>query len=82
MQILATFGDLALVLGDKFEKYLDTVKVMLQQAMQLSIHQVSQGWLAFKCRLPAHCLCGSLCVWACLDVGLQQSYAGTLQLSL
>lgn len=44
VQILATFGDLALVLGDKFEKYLDTVKVMLQQAMQLSIHQVSQAW--------------------------------------
>jgi hypothetical protein len=43
VQILATFGDLALVLGDKFEKYLDTVKVMLQQAMQLSIHQVREG---------------------------------------
>lgn len=39
-QILATFGDLALVLGDKFEKYLETVKNMLAQAMHLSIAQV------------------------------------------
>jgi hypothetical protein len=42
-QILATFGDLALVLGDKFEKYLDTVKAMLAQAMHLSIVQVRAG---------------------------------------
>jgi hypothetical protein len=41
MQILSTFGDLALVLGDKFEKYLETVKRMLRQAMSLSVEQVS-----------------------------------------
>lgn len=40
LQILSTFGDLCLVLGDKFEKYLDTVKAMLTQAMGLSIQQV------------------------------------------
>ncbi len=34
------FGDLALVLGAQFDKYLDTVKLMLQQAMHLSIVQV------------------------------------------
>lgn len=39
-QILSTFGDMALVLGDKFEKYLDTVKRMLAQAMHLSVLQV------------------------------------------
>eukprot|EP00775_Hariotina_reticulata_P014411 gene14411-14517_t len=38
-QILSTFGDLALVLGDKFEKYLETVKRMLRQAMSLSVEQ-------------------------------------------
>ncbi|KAF8069441.1 KPNB1 [Scenedesmus sp. PABB004] len=38
-QILSTFGDLALVLGDAYEKYLDTVKRMLAQAMHLSVMQ-------------------------------------------
>jgi importin subunit beta-1 len=37
--ILSTFGDLALALEDKFERYLDNVKRMLQQAMHLSVVQ-------------------------------------------
>jgi importin subunit beta-1 len=40
-QILSAFGDLALVLGDKYEKYLNNVKQLLQQAMQLSMAQAS-----------------------------------------
>jgi hypothetical protein len=40
-QILSAFGDLALVLGDKYEKYLSNVKQLLQQAMQLSMAQAS-----------------------------------------
>jgi hypothetical protein len=40
VQILSTFGDLALVLGDNYEKYLETVKRMLSQAMHLSVIQV------------------------------------------
>ncbi len=54
-QILSTFGDLALTLGPNFEKYVPTVKTMLQQAMQLSAAQV--GGLG---RLGA---LGSRCVW-------------------
>lgn len=41
-QILSAFGDVALVLGDRFETYLPRVKVVLMQAMQLSIHQQTQ----------------------------------------
>jgi importin subunit beta-1 len=42
-QILSAFGDVALVLGDAYEKYLDTVKRMLQQAMHLSVAQAAAG---------------------------------------
>ena len=38
-QILSTFGDLALTLGPGFDKYVDAVKGMLQQAMSLSAAQ-------------------------------------------
>jgi len=41
--ILSTFGDLALVLEDKFERYLDNVKRMLQQAMHLSVVQAQSS---------------------------------------
>ncbi len=48
-QILSTFGDVALVLGDKFHKYLEPTKHMLQQAMYMSITQVwsllMDGWM-------------------------------------
>ncbi|KIY91504.1 Importin subunit beta-1, partial [Monoraphidium neglectum] len=37
--ILSTFGDLALTLGAGFDKYVDAVRRMLQQAMQLSVAQ-------------------------------------------
>jgi hypothetical protein len=40
-QILSTFGDLALTLGASFEKYVETVRRMLQQAMQLSAAQAA-----------------------------------------
>jgi len=36
-QILSAFGDIALVVGDKYTKYLDAVLRVLKQAMQLSI---------------------------------------------
>ncbi|GBF94393.1 importin subunit beta-like [Raphidocelis subcapitata] len=40
-QILSAFGDLALTLGANFGKYVDTVRRMLQQAMQLSVAQAA-----------------------------------------
>jgi hypothetical protein len=52
VQILSTFGDLALVLGDNFEKYLDTVKRMLSQAMHLSVMQVRHS-CCLQQRYPA-----------------------------
>ncbi|KIY96712.1 Importin subunit beta-1 [Monoraphidium neglectum] len=44
-QILSTFGDMALSLGAKFEKYTEAVTRMLQQAMQLSAAQAAQAAL-------------------------------------
>jgi importin subunit beta-1 len=42
-QILSAFGDIALVVEDKFDKYLDAVLRVLRQAMQLSIQQAASG---------------------------------------
>ncbi|KAG1660011.1 hypothetical protein FOA52_009831 [Chlamydomonas sp. UWO 241] len=42
-QILSAFGDIALVVGDKFEKYLEAVLRVLKQAMQLSISAAQSG---------------------------------------
>ncbi len=41
VQILSTFGDLALALGDSFLEFLEPVKRMLGQAMHLSVHQAA-----------------------------------------
>ena len=43
-QILSAFGDIALVVGERFDKYLDAVLRVLKQAMQLSVmSSTSQG---------------------------------------
>lgn len=43
LQILSTFGDLALQLGEHFEKFIETVKRMLSQAMHLSVMQAQNS---------------------------------------
>lgn len=45
-QILSSFGDIALVVGEKFDKYVDAVLRVLKQAMALSVQsaQAAGGW--------------------------------------
>lgn len=40
---MSTFGDLALQLGEHFEKFIETVKRMLSQAMHLSVMQAQNS---------------------------------------
>jgi len=54
VQILSAFGDIALVVGENYTKYLDAVLRVLKQAMQLSIMSAT---------LPGVCV--YVCVYAC-----------------
>lgn len=49
-QILSSFGDIALVVGEKFDKYVDAVLRVLKQAMALSVQsaQAAGGWRAHE----------------------------------
>lgn len=73
-QILSAFGDVALAIGDRFEKYLQHVVTMLQSAMQLSVQQQQSGDedLADYNNLLRH---GILEAWAGMFNGLSKEKA-------
>ena len=56
-QILSSFGDVALVLGDHFEKYLDTVLRVLKQAMTLSVMSATSGGEQEEALISVHLTC-------------------------
>ncbi|KAL4428164.1 hypothetical protein ABPG75_002253 [Micractinium tetrahymenae] len=73
-QILSAFGDIALAIGDRFEKYLQHVVAMLQSAMRLSVQQQqsSDEDMADYNNLLRH---GILEAWAGMFNGLSKEKA-------
>ncbi|PSC75516.1 importin subunit beta-1-like [Micractinium conductrix] len=71
-QILSAFGDIALAIGDRYEKYLQHVISMLQSAMQLSVQQQQQEDAADYNNLLRH---GILEAWAGMFNGMSKEKA-------
>lgn len=76
-QILSAFGDIALAIGDRFDKYLAHVVQMLQSAMALSVQQAAAGAGADEDRAAYNNLLrqGVLEAWAGAFNGLSRAKA-------